>query len=183
MSSTSPVLAFAIRGTQALFAIVVFGLSTTLIRGHHYGSLPVTLGFVAFVGGLSFVAALLGIATHWMQALQGPAGVLMDGVIAGINIAGGILMAIKLNGVQCKSENWDDDWHKAINAHKMFISDIICGGAGKEKGVYICWWYDKGNALVSRCRMAQADSVFMFFTAIVVAVPAVLGFLRMKRGY
>lgn len=91
MSSTSPVLTFAIRSTQALFAIVVFGLSTTLIRGHHLGSLPSTLGFVAFVGGLSFIGALLGIAAYWMQVLQGQIGVLMDAVIAGINLAGGIV--------------------------------------------------------------------------------------------
>lgn len=91
MSSSSPVLTFAIRGTQALFAIVVFGLSTSLIKGHHLGSLPSTLGFAAFAGAISVISALLGIAAHWMQVLQGKVGVLMDAVMAGINIAGGIV--------------------------------------------------------------------------------------------
>jgi hypothetical protein len=91
MSSASPVLTFAIRGTQALFAIIVFGLSTSLVKGHHFGSLPSTLSFVAFAGGLSFVGALLGIAGHWVQVLQGQIGLLLDAAIAGINIAGGIV--------------------------------------------------------------------------------------------
>lgn len=90
MSLTSPVVAFAIRGVQALFAIVVFGLSTTLIKGHKVGSLPLTLGFVAFVGGVSFVAALLGIASHWIKVLQGKVGMVVDAVIVGLNLAGGI---------------------------------------------------------------------------------------------
>lgn len=91
MSPTSPVLTFAIRGTQALFAMVVFGLSSSLIRGHHLGSVPSTLGFVAFVGGVSVVGALLGVAAHWVRVLQGQVGVLVDAVVVGINVAGGIV--------------------------------------------------------------------------------------------
>ncbi|KAF1366051.1 hypothetical protein EJ07DRAFT_161099 [Lizonia empirigonia] len=183
MSTTSPALTFAIRGTQALFAIVVFSLSISLIKGHHVGSLPSTLGFVAFVGGLSFVGALLGIAAHWLVVLQGQVGVFMDAVIAGVNIAGGILMAIKLEGVQCKAGKWENDWNKIRNAGKLYTNVIICGGFQKEDGDNYCFWGDKIGTLLSRCRMSQADSAFMFLTAIVVAVAAVLGFLRMKRGY
>lgn len=101
MSTTSPALTFAIRGTQALFAIVVFGLSISLIKGHHVGSLPNTLGFVAFVGGLSFVGALLGIAAHWIVVLQGQVGVFMDAVISGVNIAGGIVCCPPLSTTFC----------------------------------------------------------------------------------
>lgn len=95
-SATSPILNFAIRGTQALFAIIVFGLSTTLIRGHKLGSLSSSLGFVAFVGALSFLAALLGIASHWLQVLQGHIGVLIDAIIVGVNIAGGIVGQLRV---------------------------------------------------------------------------------------
>lgn len=85
---------FAIRGLQALFAVIVFGLATSLIKGHHLGSLPSTLGFVAFVGGVSFVAALLGIAARWILVLQGKAGVLIDAVIACFNVAGGVVSVV-----------------------------------------------------------------------------------------
>lgn len=214
MSSTSPILTFAIRGTQALFAIVVFAISCSLIKGHHFGSLPSILGFVAFVGGLSFIGALLGIAAHWMQVLQGQVGVLIDAVVAGINIGGSIvsqllnpqhgyilslvapsdmyqLMAIKLKGVSCKAVKYKGIGAEYSNDYKMVTSEIICGGMEWTKDDYrgfSCFWLfeDAGKhvgTLLSRCNISKADSVFMFLTAIVVAVAAVLGYLRMKRGY
>jgi hypothetical protein len=91
MSSSNPILTFTLRGTQALFAIIIFGLSNSLIKGHHLGSLPSTLGIAAFAGGISFVGALLGLAGHWLEALQGQIGILLDAVIAGLNMAAGIV--------------------------------------------------------------------------------------------
>ncbi|KAJ4984133.1 hypothetical protein SVAN01_10365 [Stagonosporopsis vannaccii] len=166
MSLTSPILTFATRGTQALFAVVVFGLSTTLIKGHKVGSLPSTLGFVAFVGGISFVAALLGVASHWIQVLQGKVGVLMDAVIAGLNVAGGILLAIKLKGVQCADNDCNETWDEWDNCAKLISSDILCGGISKQDDIEYCyWWKDNLKMVASRCKMSQADSVFMFLTA------------------
>lgn len=88
---TSPLVGFVLRGFQALFAIVVLGLSVTLIRGHHWGNLPAVLGFSAFVGGLSFLAALVGLAGSFFSFLEGTIGLIIDGVVAVINIAGGIV--------------------------------------------------------------------------------------------
>lgn len=207
MSTTSPILTFAIRGTQALFAIVVFGLSTSLIKGHHLGSLPSTLGFVAFVGGLSFVGAILGFAAHWLVVLQGQIGVLVDAVVAGINIAGGVvslmssastmedaddaqLMAIQLAGVKCEAVTIQDRYNTDTNVWHMVTNNIICGGYRRikddddEEGFYCFYLVEKTvGTLLSRCQMSKADSAFMFLTATVVSVAAVLGFLRMKRGY
>jgi hypothetical protein len=87
----SPILNFALRGAQALFAIVVLGLSVTLIRGHQWGSLPSSLGFAAFVGGISFLAAIVGLAVTWFEFLGGVVGLAIDGVIALLNIACGIV--------------------------------------------------------------------------------------------
>jgi hypothetical protein len=91
MSSTNPSITLGIRGTQSLFAIIVFGLSCSLITGHSEGPLPPTLGLAAFIGGLSFIAAVLGIAAHWLRVLHGRLGLLVDAVIAGVNLAGGIV--------------------------------------------------------------------------------------------
>lgn len=85
---------FILRSFQALFAIVVIGLSVTLIRGHHWGNLPVVLGFSAFVGGLSFLTAIVGLAAAWFSFLEGTVGLIIDGVVAVINIAGGIVRLI-----------------------------------------------------------------------------------------
>ena len=72
----------------------------------------------------------------------------------------------------------------------MVMSDIVCGGfewVKHDKDRFSCFYLgaDKNQlaTLLSRCNMSQADSVFMFLTAIVVAIAAVLGYLRMKRGY
>lgn len=92
-------------------------------------------------------------------------------------------MGIKLKGVQCKIEEYRDDWKGYRNVEKMFTSDIICGGVGKDGRELICWAYWHGSMLVSRCRLAQADSVFMFITAILVAGAAWLGWMRLKRAY
>lgn len=82
---------FALRGFQFLFGIVVLGLSVTLIRGHHWGSTPASLGFAAFVGGISILASLIGLAGTWVSFLEGVVGLAIDGVVALINIAGGVV--------------------------------------------------------------------------------------------
>lgn len=87
----TPIVNFAIRGFQALFAIIILGLSVDLVRGQKYGDLPATLGFAAFVGGVSIVAVVIGIASTWVEALQGIIGAGIDGVVAVINLAGGVV--------------------------------------------------------------------------------------------
>ena len=89
----SPILSFILRGFQFLFGIIVLGLSVTLIRGHHWGSTPASLGFAAFVGGISILGAFIGLAATWASFLEGVIGLAVDGLIALINIAGGIVSA------------------------------------------------------------------------------------------
>lgn len=74
-----------------MFALVIFGLSVDLIRGHHIGELPATLGFAAFIGGVSLLGAIIGIASTWIQALQGVVGAGIDAVLFLLNIIGGIV--------------------------------------------------------------------------------------------
>ena len=72
------------------------------------------------------------------------------------------------------------------DTYKMVLSNIICGGGKWLKGEWVCAYLvspGQEGMLLSRCRMAQADSAFMLLTAIVVCVAAVLGYLRMRRGY
>jgi hypothetical protein len=90
----SSIVNFALRGFQALFGIVVLGLSITLIRGHNWGSLPASLGFGAFVGGISILAALIGLAATWFEFLGGLIGLVIDGMVALINIAGGVVRTL-----------------------------------------------------------------------------------------
>jgi hypothetical protein len=80
-----------LRAFQFLFGVVILGLSVTLIRGHHWGSLPSSLGYGAFLGGISILAALIGFAGTWVTFLEGIVGAVFDTLVAIVNIAGGIV--------------------------------------------------------------------------------------------
>jgi hypothetical protein len=92
---------FALRGTQIIFAAIVTGLSIDLARGHHWGGLPVILGYVCFVGCVSLLAGFAGLAASWITILQGKIGLLMDGFITIVNLAGG-LVSLPRNGTNNK---------------------------------------------------------------------------------
>jgi hypothetical protein len=93
MAIANPLLNFVVRGFQALFGIVVLGISVSLIRGHHIGSLPASLGFSAVVGGVTILGAALGVAALFLSFLDGMVGLIIDAVVALINAAGGIVSA------------------------------------------------------------------------------------------
>ena len=69
----------------------MLGLSVTLIRGHQWGSLPASLGFAAFVGGVSFLGSILGLAATWFDFLGGMVGLAVDGIVALLNVACGVV--------------------------------------------------------------------------------------------
>jgi hypothetical protein len=87
----SPLINWVLRALQFLFGIVILGLSVTLIRGHHWGALPSSLGYAVFVGGVTIVAALVGVAATWVTVLEGIVGLAIDAVVAVLNVAGGIV--------------------------------------------------------------------------------------------
>jgi hypothetical protein len=100
------------------------------------------------------------------------------------------LIAVKLKGVHCKDvsvprdvDNGDETWDPDPDTRKMVWSDIICGGIKWLDGDWKCGYLSLPDQLLSRCRMAQANSAFMLLTVIAVCVAAVLGYLRMRRGY
>jgi len=72
----------------------------------------------------------------------------------------------------------------ADNCAKLSTNDILCGGIVKKDGRKYCYTLEHTwGEIVSRCKMSQADSVFMFLTAIVVAVMALMAYLRLKKGH
>ncbi|RYO45912.1 hypothetical protein AA0113_g10269 [Alternaria arborescens] len=142
MAIANPILNFVVRGFQALFGVVVLGISVSLIRGHHWGSLPASLGFSAFVGGVTILGAALGVAALFLTFLDGMVGLIIDALVALINAAGGIVLAIKISGVDC---NGDIDYHSAA---KIVFNDIFNGGCRRDDQ---CWyWFTDPEAMVSR---------------------------------
>lgn len=93
------------------------------------------------------------------------------------------MLAIKLKGVQCVAKDCNKESKRTGNCAKLGTNDILCGGIWKQDGKEYCVLLDKTwGKIVSRCKMSQADSVFMFLTAIVVAVMLLLAYLRLKKG-
>jgi hypothetical protein len=68
------------------------------------------------------------------------------------------------------------------NAAKLITNDIFNGGC---RGDWCWYWFAENdpNTMKSRCRSTQADCVFMFLTVLVLAVSAMLAYLRMRKGY
>lgn len=179
MSSPSPVLNFAIRGFQIVFAAVVLGLSVGMIKGQGpFLSSPISLRYTAFVGGISFLTGFVGIAAEWVSVLQGMVGLIIDGLIILLNIAGGVLLAIQIGVPKC-SDTSDE------NRIELFKNHLFNGGCyGKVDGEEVCWnGRDRLSHLNERCKEAQADTVFLWFTAAVLLVAVTMTFLRTKRGY
>ena len=87
----------AVRGLQFIFSLVILGLSVTLIRDHHLGNLPKTLGFAAFVSAVSIIGAVLGIAATWVSSLDGVVGLIIDTLVAIANAIGGIVSHLSVS--------------------------------------------------------------------------------------
>ena len=86
----------ALRGSQALFAIVVLGLSVTLVKDHNnhdgiqgYPNVPTILPLAAAIGSLTLVAAVFSAVVAWTNFLREYMEMLVDAVIALANIVGG----------------------------------------------------------------------------------------------
>jgi uncharacterized membrane protein (UPF0182 family) len=86
----------ALRGLQILFAIVVLGLSVTLVKDHNdhdegvdYSSIPAILPIATGIGAISLVAAVFSLTIAWTNFLREYIEMLVDIVIVLINIVGG----------------------------------------------------------------------------------------------
>ena len=86
-----------LRGLQSLLAIVVLGLSVTLIKGHnpdHYKDLsgvPKLLFLAACIGGLTLAGAITGFVLACTEFLRGYFEVLIDIVVLLANLVGGVV--------------------------------------------------------------------------------------------
>ncbi|KAF2642984.1 hypothetical protein P280DRAFT_505236 [Massarina eburnea CBS 473.64] len=172
----STLVNFAVRAAQIAFAAVVTGLSISISQGHHWGGLPFILGYVSFVGCVTLLGAFAGLAATWVELLQGTIGMLVDAIILVFNLAGGVVLAIKINGVKCADDGNTD------NAIKLVTNGLFNGGwKGKES--YYATQPDGDKTLLSLCKKNQADAAFLFLTVVVLLVSLAMGFLRMKKGY
>ncbi|KAF1974258.1 hypothetical protein BU23DRAFT_531733 [Bimuria novae-zelandiae CBS 107.79] len=179
MASPSPIVNFIVRGFQIVFAACVLGLSVGLIKGQRPGlDSPISLRYCAFVGGISFIAGFVGVAAEWVSVLQGKIGLIIDGVVTLINIAGAVLLAIQVGLPKCSDTSSE-------NRGALAYNHLFNGGTWKSGKQEFCWncSLDRYDQLNARCKECQADTVFMFFIVILLLVSLTMTFLRTKKGY
>jgi len=85
-----------LRALQALFGIIVLGLSITLINGHNptnsaLPSVPTLLPFAAAIGGVTLAGALVGFILAWTEFLRGYFEIILDIFILLANLVGGVV--------------------------------------------------------------------------------------------
>jgi hypothetical protein len=90
-----------LRGIQMLFAIVVIGLSVTLVKGHndHNGFTglskpPTILPLATAIGALSLVTAVFSLFVSWTDLLREYIEMLVDVVVIMANITGGTVRIV-----------------------------------------------------------------------------------------
>ncbi|KAJ5624786.1 hypothetical protein N7510_001095 [Penicillium lagena] len=158
-----------IRGFQLIFGIVVLGLSVTLAKNQVIYAVPAATGYAAFTGGIGIVSALLGIASLFVESLEGLISWAVDGLAALALLAGGITYAVLLRGTNCS------------NPETLWQNTILGGGCTTYKGTFICAYDGNPGKLEEQCRSATADTAFMFMTFIMCLAAAAFGFFTAGR--
>lgn len=82
---------FITRGFQALFAVVVLGISIHAVRWQKYGSAPAVSSYSAFAGAFGLLTALIGIVSIWVTAIPALIMAAIDALASLILLAGGIV--------------------------------------------------------------------------------------------
>lgn len=79
------------RGFQALFAVVVLGVSIHAVRWQEHGSAPAVTSYSAFAGAFGLLTALIGIASIWISVIPALIMAAVDALASLILLAGGIV--------------------------------------------------------------------------------------------
>lgn len=140
---------------QVIFSIVVLALSIVLARQQVVGKVPSQTSYAAVTGALGIIAAIVGVASIFIDRLKGIISWVLDGVTAIALLAAGIAFSVALRGTNCNDERvggstWDNP--------------LISGG---------CYYDDNGSehcyehgVVKKRCTRATADAAFMFLACI-----------------
>ncbi|KAL4812443.1 marvel domain-containing protein [Aspergillus spinulosporus] len=160
---------------QAIFAIIVFGISVDLARGQDpkVQSIPPATGYAAFCGGFGTLVSLIGIVSLFISSLEGLITLALDALSGVTMLASGIAYAVLLRHTDCSNAYYSEaTWrNELLSGGCVEIGDGIgCRFGGRE---------NEGK-LKSRCISAKADTAFMFISF--VACVGIVGFSFFARG-
>ncbi|KAF1840847.1 uncharacterized protein K460DRAFT_420704 [Cucurbitaria berberidis CBS 394.84] len=171
MSSSPAKLTYTTRSLQGILAVSTIGLAAVLIADQSPGA-NAALKYGVAVGVVTFLGAVLGILALWLPILQGLILLLADTVVLALNLAGGILFAVKLEGVDCMNQTME--YMRDTLSHISLLN----GDCPTEKLLYKCLSYDEGDGFLQRrCRWATAAAVLMFVNFIIVLVGILIEYI------
>ena len=201
-----------LRGFQMLLAVVVLGLSVTLIKDHNnhnrisgFSSAPVILPLGVAIGAVTLVTAVFSLTVAWTNFVHEYIEMLVDVVIIMANVVGGMvclmeitmndqlirlrqIIAIKLKGKNCSDASDKNRFGSGDYPYTGALGniDILNGGCGKFQVEWYCSNTSDENRrerMNVRYKQSQADSVFMFLTAVLLFATITLTYLRMRRSF
>jgi len=141
-----------LRAIQLLWVVLITALIGNVIALNHDGPMA-AINFTMFVAVLSWLAVLYGLAASFVTSLAIPIVMLaLDGAAALFTLIDGIVLAAKLQAVNCSHPNKGPGW-------------IGFGAAGVGK----------------RCREIQASTAFVWFLFATFAATLALAFLSFRR--
>ncbi|KAJ4306111.1 hypothetical protein N0V88_000907 [Collariella sp. IMI 366227] len=147
-----------LRAVQLLFIVILTGLIGNIIASNvaASGGAKAAIGFSMFVVVLSWLAALLGLATSFTERISLSVLMLLgaDAVAALFTLIDGIVLAAKLRAVNC------------ANTGGQPANWIAYGSANDTK----------------KCREVQAGTVFMWFLFATFAAALTMAFIGFRRG-
>lgn len=173
------IVTLAVRVLQILFSVVTLALAAVLVAQYGPGHAPSLFSYGAFCGAASIIIAFIGVAACFFDKLQGIVMLVLDGFASFFLVAGGIAYAVTLKVGNCadhsdfgylshhlktfqpSTKKFDDQY----NGHNLnHIAQLTL------------------NDTIARCRMAQADTAFLWFSFACAAGCVVLSFFVQKRG-
>lgn len=127
------------------------------------------------VGAISLFGAFVGVLALWAPILQGLILLLTDVAVLCVNLAGGLLFAVKLEGVDCLNQS------SAHMLEKLIHISLLNSDCPTEELYYNCLSWDEGDGFLQRrCRWATAAAVVMFVNFVVVLVGVLIEYLAGK---
>ncbi|KAK3327295.1 marvel domain-containing protein [Cercophora scortea] len=144
-----------LRGAQLLWILLLTALIGNVIATNIAGA-EAAINFSMFVIVISWLAALYGLATAFVDSIAIPIIVLaMDGLATLFTFISAVVLSAKLGAVNC----------------------------GNEDAVYSADWIGYGSLnTVKRCREVQASAVFMWFLFGTFAAGLFFTFLNFRRS-
>jgi len=172
------VITLFLRVAQLLFAAVVIALSAVLINGYGPGHNPSIIDYGAFCGGAGLIIAVVGIAAIFFDALQGIIVLALDAFAAFFLLAGGLAFAVTIKVGSCADQSDDGYLARHLGTFAPSLNKYDNDNNANQEAT------DLTNDTISRCRMIQADTAFIWFLSGCFLVTVVLSFLNKssKRG-